>query len=245
MMQREVHLSPQGLLGAMQFKEGDFARIAVLSGQPQRVSLAFDKLDNPVRNFSAFGYTFWTGEYKGMRVTVGNGGLYAPDAALVTELLCAGGVDCLIRLGSCGGMQEEMRLGDYVLAEGALRGDGVTRYYVDDAFETLSDEGVNHILQEGFKEIRRGVVWTTDAILKETKAFVNDAISKGAIAVDMVTSPFLTIAQLYKKKAAALLVVSDNVITGEIGFANSNVFDAEKRMVDLTFDLINSIDQTC
>lgn len=242
MMQRDVHLSPQDLLQAMQFKDGDFARTAVISGQPQRVSMAFEKLKNPMRNFSAFGYTFWTGEHRGTRVTVGNGGLYAPDAALVTELLCAGGVDCLIRLGSCGGLLEEIGIGDYVLAEGVLRGDGVTRYYVDDAFAPLADKGINHILQEGFQTVKRGLVWTTDAILKETKAFVNDAISKGAIAVDMVTSPFLTIAQIYQKRAAALLVVSDNVITGDLGFASIKVFDAEKKMIDRTFDLIETID---
>jgi len=242
-MQREVHLSSQDLLRAMQFKEGDFARIAVLSGQSQRVSMALEKLENPMRNFSAFGYTFWTGEYKEMRVTVGNGGLYAPDAALVTELLCAGGVDYLIRLGSCGGMREEIKIGDYVLAEGALRGDGVTRYYVDDAFVPCADKVVSDKLEEGFKKVNRGVVWTTDALLKETKEFVNDAISRGAIAVDMVTSPFLTIAQIYKKKAAAMLVVSDNLITGEVGFANIRVFDAEKRMIDRTFDLIRVIDE--
>jgi purine-nucleoside phosphorylase len=141
-------------------------------------------------------------------------------------------------------MREEITIGDYVLAEGALRGDGVTRYYVDDAFVPSADKGITDMLQEGFEKVQRGVVWTTDAILKETKAFVNDAISKGAIAVDMVTSPFLTIAQIYNKKAAALLVVSDNVITGEVGFANIKVFDAEKRMIDRTFDLIGAIDQT-
>lgn len=105
-MQREIHITPMDLLKAVQFKEGDLAKIAIISGQPQRVSMALEKLKNPLKNFSAFGYTFWTGEYKGKRVTVGNGGMYAPDAALVTELLCAGGVDYLIRLGSCGSMRK-------------------------------------------------------------------------------------------------------------------------------------------
>ena len=240
-MQREVHLSSQDLLRAMQFKEGDFARIAVLSGQPQRVSMTLEKLENPIRNFSAFGYTFWTGEYKEMRVTVGNGGLYAPDAALVTELLCAGGVDYLIRLGSCGGMREEIKIGDYVLAEGALRGDGVTRYYVDDAFVPCADKEVSDKLEEGFKKVNRGMVWTTDALLKETKEFVNDAISRGAIAVDMVTSPFLTVTNLYNKKCGAVLAVSDNIITGQLGFTDFRYFNAEMKMTDLAFSVVEQL----
>jgi len=58
----------------------------------------------------------------------------------------------------------------------------------------------------------------------------------------MVTSPFLTIANLYDKKAAAILLVSDNLITGEIGFASIKVFDAEKKMIDRAFDLMGVID---
>lgn len=242
MMQREIHITPMDLLKAVQFKEGDLAKIAIISGQPQRVTTALEKLKNPLKNFSAFGYTFWTGEYKGKRVTVGNGGMYAPDAALVTELLCAGGVDYLIRLGSCGSMRKEINIGDYILVESALRGDGVTRYYVDDGIIPKADQELSDKLATVFKNVHKGMVWTTDALLRETKEVVNNAISQGAIAVDMVTSPFLTIANLYNKKAAAILLVSDNLITGEIGFASIKVFDAEKKMIDRAFDLIGVID---
>jgi len=109
MMQRPIHVSPQDMLKSMQFKDGDFANIAIVSGQPQRIQLALEKLENPVKNFSAFGYTFWTGEYKSNRITVGNAGLYAPDSAMITELLCVGGIDYLIRLGSCGALKENIK----------------------------------------------------------------------------------------------------------------------------------------
>ncbi len=242
MMQRDVHLTAKDLLMSMQFKPGDFGKIAVISGQPQRVQMALEKLKNPMRNFSAFGYTLWTGEYKGKRVTVGHGGMYAPDAALITELLCVGGVEYLIRLGSCGAMTKEIGIGDYVIAKGAIRGDGVTRYYVDDDFVPYADKTLTTKLAETCKKhTHLGMIWTTDAILRETKEIVNDAIAKGAIAVDMVTSPFLTIAQLYGKRACALLVVTDNLITGEIGFADIRVFDAERRMIERGFDLIREI----
>ena len=243
-MEREIHITPMDLLGAMQFKPGDLATVALVSGQPQRVIMALEKLENPMRNFSAFGYTLWTGKYKGKRVTVGNGGFYAPDSALMTDLLCAAGVKYFLRLGSCGGMREDIQIGDYILAESALRGDGVTTYYVEDKeFIPSADKGLNDHLAAAFNhELHRGMVWTTDALLRETKKVVNNAIGQGAIAVDMVTSPLLTIAQMHNRKAAAVLVVSDNLITGEMGFASIRVFDAEKRMVDLAFDVIKKID---
>jgi purine-nucleoside phosphorylase len=241
MMNRDIHISPKDLLNSMQFKEGDFADIAIVCGQPQRAMLALEKLENPVKNFSAFGYTFWTGKYNGKRVTVGNGGYYAPDSALVTELLCVGGVNNIIRLGSCGSLKKEIAVGDYVLAEKALRGDGVTKYYVDESYIPTSDIDLNNKLCNLLENTHKGMVWTTDALLKETKEIVNDVINKGAIAVDMITSAFLTIANVYKKKATALLVVSDNLITGELGFSSIKFFDAEKKMIDKSFDIIDEL----
>lgn len=241
MMDRSIHISPNDLLYSMQFKEGDFANIAIVFGQPHRAMLALEKLENPVKNFSAFGYTFWTGKYKGKGVTVGNGGFYAPDSAIATELLCVAGVSNIIRLGSCGALRKDIKIGDYVLAQNALRGDGVTRYYVSDDFVPTADKDLSNKLYQLFDNTHKGAVWTTDALLKETKEIVNNVIEKGAIAVDMITSAFLTIANVYEKKAVALLVVSDNLITGELGFSSVKFFDAEKKMIDRSFDLIDDI----
>jgi len=58
----------------------------------------------------------------------------------------------------------------------------------------------------------------------------------------MVTSPFLTITNVYNKKAAAILAVSDNIITGEIGFEDIRFFDAEYKIIETAFELIREID---
>ncbi len=243
MMKRDIHVTARDLLNAMQFRDGDFGKIGIISGQLQRVQMCLEALENPIKNFSAFGYTFWTGKYKGKRVTVGNGGMYAPDAALITEIVCEGGVDILIRLGSCGALKEEMNIGDFVIAEAALRGDGVTNYYVDKGFVPYAEKALVEALSgvTNKQAAYKGMVWTTDAILRETKEVINKVVEKGAIAIDMVTSPFFTITHLYKKKAAALLVVADNLITGEMGFFDIRVFDAEKEMVDQAFRLVEEI----
>ena len=133
-MQREVHMCAKELLETLQFRPGDFGEVAIISGQPQRAKMCMEKLENPVKNFSFLGYTFWTGTYKGKKVTVGNGGFYAPDSAFATELVCEGGVETLIRVGSCGAMSKDIQIGDFVIADKILRGDGATQYYVKDDF---------------------------------------------------------------------------------------------------------------
>ncbi len=244
MMQRDLHLSPKELLYSLQFKDGDFGEIALVSGQQHRAKMCLERLENCVKNFTFLGYTFWSGLYKGKKITVGNGGFYAPDSAFVTEFLCVGGVNSLIRLGSCGALREDINVGDYILATDIIRGDGASRYYVDDNFESKVDKLLTSKIEEVFKAsapLHQGGVWTTDALFRETKEIVNPYIEKGAIAVDMVTSPFVTVANLYHKKVAAILAVSDNLITGRLGFADYRFFEAEMKMADLAFSVVDKL----
>ncbi|MCF7895314.1 MAG: hypothetical protein K9L69_04205, partial [Candidatus Omnitrophica bacterium] len=206
--------------------------------------LCLKHLENPVKNFTFLGYTFWTGSYKGKKVTVGNGGFYAPDSAFVTELLAVGGVETFIRLGSCGALREDIGIGDYILVDQAIRGDGATQYYVDDDFVPKADKETNLVIKKVASEnysVHQGPVWTTDALFKETKEIVNSYIKKGAIGVDMVTSPFLTLANLYKRKTAAILSVSDNLITGELGFNNYKFFESQLKMIEIAFKTIDNL----
>jgi uridine phosphorylase len=241
LMQRDIHITAKDLLNSLQFKEEDFGKIALVSGQVQRAEACLNYLENPIKNFSFLGYTFWTGYYKGKKVTVGNGGFFSPDSAFITEMLCVGGVDILIRLGSCGALREDIDIGDFIIVDKVIRGEGTTRYYVDDNFIPYIDKEITENLFQHFSKkakVYQGGVWTTDALLRETKEIVNSYIQKGAICVDMVTSPFVTIANLYQKKVACVLVVSDNLMTGKLGFTELAFLDAQEKMVEIVFGFI-------
>jgi purine-nucleoside phosphorylase len=241
MMQRDVHMDAKGLLASLQFRPGDFADTAIISGQPHRAKMCAEMMKDSVKNFTFLGYTFWTGTYKGKRITVGNGGFFAPDSAFVTEILCTGGIKQLIRVGSCGGLKEDIGIGDYVVVNSWQRGDGVSTYYVDDKFVPQPDKALTDKIVATFKSVGNshvGGCWSTDAIFRETKEIVNGYIKKGSIAVDMVTNPFIMVANLFKVPAAAVMVASDNLITGEMGFADFRFFEGETKMVQTVFDMV-------
>ena len=244
-MKKDVHLSGKDLLGMVQVRPGDFGEFAIIAGTPERRDAILKSLQKVIKNFSFMEYTFFTGYLDDIKVTVGNGGRFAADSAITSEVICSGGVKYVIRAGSCGAMDEKIAVGDIILANGVLRGDGVTPYYVKEDFKTVPDSDVLAKLEQAAKQagsqIHTGPVWTTDALLRETREIVEEKRSKGAIAVDMVSSSLLTIAQLNQVKAGSILVVSDNLITGELGFINPKYYDGENQIIKIALETVKSL----
>ena len=247
-MRKPIHLTGADLLGMVQVRPGDFGRFAIIPGTAERRDAILQYLERPVKNFSFFEYTMYTGTYEGVKVTVGNGGRFSPDSAIIAEILCAGKVEYIIRAGSCGALDEKIKIGDIVLGTGVVRGDGVTPYYVDKDYKTVSDKQVIEALEKACRDnaatVQKGLIWTTDALLRETRELVEKVRSEGAIAVDMVSSALLTIAQLNKVKAASISAVSDNLITGQLGFINPDYYEAEAKVVKICLDAVKALAQS-
>ncbi|MBN1869597.1 MAG: hypothetical protein JW847_03355 [Candidatus Omnitrophica bacterium] len=246
-MQREIHLTGKDLMGMVQLRPQDIGKYAIIPGPKERLDGFLKNLEKPIKNFSFMEYTMYTGEYEGTKITSINGGRFSADTAITTEILCSAQARTMVRIGSCGALNENIKIGDLIVADSAIRGEGVTPYYVDDPkFQPSADKNLTDALYESAKasgyKVHRGRVWSTDAILRETREYVGKAINKGAIAVDMVTSVFLTICQLYKIPATAILAVSDHIITGEMGFMDANYYMAEHAMIGISLDLVKRLE---
>ena len=133
-----------------------------------------------------------------------------------------------------------------MVVDKVIRGDGVTPYYVDSKFQTVADKKIADTLYEVAKgmgvAVHRGTAWTTDALLRETRKIVEAKRKEGAIAVDMVSSALLTIAQLHNIKAGSILAVSDNVITGEMGFMNPLYYMAETNLINIALETVKKLE---
>jgi len=249
-MTRDVHLCGKDLMAMVQLRPQDVGSYAIVPGPKERLDSLVKKMENPVKNFTFMEYNMFTGNINGIRVTAINGGRFAADTAITTEILCNAQVKALIRIGSCGALRKDMKIGDFILTTGCVRGDGVSPYYVDDKFVTLPDAGLTQKLGAIAKNlastagltVHEGKVWSTDAILRETKEIVNGVIDKGAVGVDMVSAPFLTIAQTYKIPAVSILAISDNLITGQMGFINPDYYMAEGMLIQMAMELVKQLE---
>ena len=241
-MTREIHMTGKDLMGMVQLRPEDIGKYAIVPGPKERLDSLVKKMENPIKNFTFMEYNMFTGTYQGIKLTAINGGRFSADTAITTELLCNARAQNMIRIGSCGALSDEIKIGDLIVVDGAIRGEGVTPYYVNQDFKTVTDfnltEEIFAVAKKSGLNVHKGKVWSTDAILKETSEHVNNVIEQGAIAVDMVSSVFLTICQLYEIPATVILAVSDNIITGEMGFLSPSYYMAESQLVTIALNLV-------
>lgn len=245
-MQKEIHLTGKDLAEMVQLRPQDVGKYAIVPGPRDRLEVLIKKLENPVRNFSFMEYTMYTGAFNGIKITAINGGRFSTDTSITTEVMCNANIQNIIRIGTCGALDENIKVGDLVVVDKVIRGDGVTPYYVDKDFLTIADRKIADTLFMVAKDmginVHRGTAWTTDALLRETKELVEAKRKEGAIAVDMVSSTLLTIAQIYNLKAGSILAVSDNVITGEMGFMNPLYYIAETKLIDIALETVKRLE---
>jgi uridine phosphorylase len=236
-MIKEPHFTPQKMLSMLGLKADSLGPYALIPGPRERSQMLLGSLENAAKNFTFLDYEMHTGTIDGKRVTVGNGGRYAPDTAMTTEILCAGGAQSLIRVGSCGSLQDQVKIGDLVIVTGAIRGEGTTSYYVPKNFSTVAHPDIVQALQRAAEDLKAryhlGRIFTTDALFQETPELIQELNEQKVSSIDMVTSTFLTIAQLRQKRAGAILAVSDECLYGKFAFRDPVFLAAEEKMVEV------------
>ena len=203
-------------------QKGDVAKIVLLPGDPLRATyIAETFLEdvtqyNTVRN--AFGYT---GTYKGVPISVQGTGMGVPSISIyVEELIREFGCEILIRVGSAGGMQEEVHVRDLILAQGATTDSSMNRQIFNNQvdFAPLADfellKTADDVAQESNEKVHVGNILTADR-------FYNDELDKakladyGVLGVEMEAAALYTIAAKHKRHALAICTVSDHLLTGE------------------------------
>src|SRR5438046_7450523 len=110
---------------------GDYAEACLLPGDPLGAQYIADTyLDNPVQRNSERGMLGYTGEFEGRPVSVQATGMGCPSAAIVLEELVQLGVKRFLRVGTCGGLQPDLELGELLVAVSAVASDSTAHHLV-------------------------------------------------------------------------------------------------------------------
>jgi DeoD family purine-nucleoside phosphorylase len=203
--------------------EGDYAPAVLLPGDPLRAErIAREFMDDARQVNGERGMLGYTGTFEGRPVSVQSTGMGCPSAAIVIEELIQLGARRLIRVGTCGGLQPSLRLGDLVVALSAVPGDSTAlRYTGGEAHAPTADFGVTHGLIHAAKSLdlrpHVGAIASSDTFYDPDPARHTRWAERGVLAVEMEAAVLFTIAALRGVEGACLLTVSD-IIAGEQHF---------------------------
>ena len=112
-----------------QVGRGDVGRYVIMPGDPKRCEKIAKYFDDPKLIADSREYVTYTGTLEGEMVSVTSTGIGGPSASIAMEELVMSGADTFIRIGTCGGMDLDVKSGDLVIANGAIRMEGTSREY--------------------------------------------------------------------------------------------------------------------
>ena len=203
-------------------KQGEIADIVLLPGDPLRAKyIAETFLEdvvqyNEVRNI--FGYT---GTYKGKRVSVQGTGMGVPSISIyINELMAEYGVQKLIRVGTCGAIQKDVKVRDVIIAQSSSTDSAINRVAFGGTIDFAPTADFDLLLKaynaskEAGLNVRVGNIFTADQFYSD-EAQNEKLAAYGVLAVEMETAALYTLAAKYGRQALTVLTVSDHIITGE------------------------------
>lgn len=202
-------------------KKGEIADTVLLPGDPLRAKyIAENFLENPVCYNEVRGMLGFTGTYKGKKISVQGTGMGVPSISIyVNELIREYDVKNLIRVGTCGAIQKDVKVRDVILAMTSSTDSSMNRMtfkgvdYAPAADFGLLKNAYDSANEKGM-QVKVGSVFTADQFYND-----NSELEKWAqyqiLAIEMETTALYTLAAKYGRKALSVLTVSDHVLTGE------------------------------
>ncbi len=202
-------------------KPGEIAETVLLPGDPLRAKFVAETfLENAVCYNNVRGMLGFTGTYKGRKVSVQGTGMGIPSISIyASELIAEYGPKNLIRVGSCGSIQENMDLKDVILASGACTDSQVNKMrfkgmdFAPTATFSLLQNAYNSAIQKNYN-VHVGNVLSADRFYHDDPNYWKLWAKYNVLAIEMETAELYTLGALNDINVLSILTVSDNILTG-------------------------------
>ncbi len=223
-------------------KPGDYAETVLLPGDPLRAKwIAENFFDNArqvngVRNCLGF-----TGTWKGKPVSVQATGMGQPSTAIyVHELLDIYKVKNLIRVGTCGGLNKNVKVRDVVIAMTASTDSAMNQSFAPFSYAPFADYDL--LRRAVDLATKRGFRWHVASVSSSDTFYAPGGIedykklaAHGVVAVEMEAAIIYTLAKRFDARALTVCTMSDCLVTGEEINADERQ-SSLKDMVELALD---------
>lgn len=226
----------------IQVAPGEVGKYVILPGDPKRCEKIAKYFEDPVLVADNREFVTYTGSLDGVKVSVTSTGIGGPSASIAMEELYRCGADTFLRVGTCGGMQTEVKSGDIVIATGAIRMEGTSREYAPIEYPAVADLNVTNALVAGAKEkgfaFHTGVVQCKDAFYgqhePEKMPAGYELLNKweawkmmGCLASEMESAALFIAAGKLRARAGSCFLVVANQEREKLGLENPVVHDTD------------------
>jgi len=201
-------------------KPGEIAPVVLMPGDPLRAKYVAEKmLTNPQLVSNTRGINFFTGTYKGVRLTVGASGMGCPSIGIYSyELYNEYDVQCIMRIGTCGAYTTSINLYDLINGETACSESTYAKCAFDYSNNIFHHQGpaydiINDTAKAMNIPLRSGPIHSGDVFYRADKSLPEIVVEHNCLAAEMEAFALFANAQYLGKMAATLLTVSDIIPT--------------------------------
>lgn len=224
-------------LPILKVNSADIKSRVLTCGDPVRAAMIAGELDRAEEIAYNREYRLFNGEKDGVELTVVSHGVGAAGAAVCFEELIQGGARMIIRIGTAGSLNHEIRDGDIIVASAAVREDGLTDKLIALSYPAVASYQLVNKLEEAGKELgiksSTGIVLTTAAFYPELEGVPNKYFSQaGVIAVEMEASALFVIAALHGVAAGAVLAIDGMAINFDGSNYNPHRVEVDQAIQD-------------
>lgn len=220
----------------------DIGGYVILPGDPKRCKKIAAHFDNPVLVADSREYMTYTGTIDGVKVSVTSTGIGGPSAAIAIDELSKCGAHTFIRVGTCGGMQENVMGGDLVIANGAIRMEGTSREFAPIEYPAVPDPEVMSAMIRAAKkqDIRYhvGVVQCKDSFFGQHEPEVMPVsyelqnkweawLRMGCLASEMESAALFIAGSFLRVRVGSCCLVVANQERAKKGIPNAQAHDTE------------------
>ena len=186
---------------------------AIIMGDPARADICAGMLENvKLLNFNRE-YKSFLGFYRGKKILAMSTGIGAPSAGIGVEELHNVGVKFVIRVGSAGAMQNKIKIGELIIAEGAVRDDGLSKKYVPEIYPAVPSQKLLSLAKKYAPDAVYGIIRSHDGFYMDDNAETEKFWSqKGIVGADMESGILMVIGRLRGMETLSIL---NNVVLYE------------------------------
>ena len=236
----------------------DIGKYVIMPGDPKRCAKIAEFFDDAKLVADSREYVTYTGTRDGVKVSVTSTGIGGPSAAIAIDELSKCGAHTFVRIGTCGGMQEDVMGGDVVIATGAVRMEGTSREFAPIEYPAVANLDVTNALVAAAKSLNIrhhvGVVQCKDSFFGQHEPEVMPVsyelenkwqawLRMGCLASEMESAALFIAGQFLRVRVGSCFLVVANQERAKMGLSNTQVHDTElaiKTAVEAVRNLIHS-----